>query len=445
MKRERLTWTADRAASAPPADPGYGTEDQDHPAHQPDPEHGDYAKGDPDAWAETPKAPPYPQGNPPADPGYDTEDQDHPAHVNPPRVPKEARGLQAAILSMAEAKADKCLKVAKVMLQGRKGVTAQMVEDQAFAMMDWSDQHLADTMTRLGGGFLAEEAPAEVPAPTAQDEMLPPSDETIYMDDDELDALLSEEKTPEVAPEAGKKSEVELLAAQVKALTDEITALKKAAAPKVADQNDPNGPTLAPKPKSDEEAKKPETKDACQAELNPEETALLAEMETKACGEMAGKHSEEAPVPEVEEASMFAQMDEMGNPVALTPEDAILAEVFGGKKAKKSDEDEEPEGEDEGKEPEGKEPEGEEPEEDEKDGGKKAKKSEDEEVPAEEPKPEDKEAKKAAQRPQPRKPSQGVGRVGSMTRQAGSNEVAELSKLWESAPDVSNVFNGSTK
>jgi len=43
--RKRTTWAADRNASAPPATPGYGTEDQDHPAHQPDPAQAAYAKG----------------------------------------------------------------------------------------------------------------------------------------------------------------------------------------------------------------------------------------------------------------------------------------------------------------------------------------------------------------------------------------------------------------
>jgi hypothetical protein len=436
---------------------------------------------------------------------------------------------------MAERKADKCLRLASMMLRGRKGVTSQMVEDQAFSMMEWEDENLDDTLERMSGDFLAEEEvpPSEELAPVAfdDDEMLPPPDETVYLEDDELDALLAEEEIPE-APTAGRHAEdIGVLASKVQALMDELEAMKRGG--KKADQNDPNGPTLAPKPKSEEEARKEARRQAAMAlrkaaeeeveeveetdkeekkeevakearrraawlrrvaeetdkeekkeevakearrraawailkaaeeevleeveesdkeasrhacmadDLSPEETALLAEMETSACGEMAGRKSE-APVeektPAVEEASMFAQSDEMGNPVNLTADDAILAEIFGGKVAtKKSEEEpeEEPE-EEESKE----EPEEEESEEEEapKESGKKAKKSDEDEVPEEEV-PAKKASRVAAQRPQPRKTSTGISRVGSVTYQtAGTGEVAELSKLWETAPDVSDVF-----
>ena len=131
MSRKRLTWAAEgnRKASAPPATPGYGTEDQDHPAHQQDPAYEAYKKGDPDAWAETPNPPPYPEGNPPADPGYDTEDQDHPAHKVNPRVPKEA-----SLKAQVQKKAGMCVRVARAML-GSKAPTAA-VEDQALDLMD---------------------------------------------------------------------------------------------------------------------------------------------------------------------------------------------------------------------------------------------------------------------------------------------------------------------
>jgi hypothetical protein len=149
MARNRMTWGAGRSASAPPATPGYKTEDQDHPAHQDDPEYAEYKKGEPDAWAETPKAPPYPQGNPPSTPGYDSEDQDHPAHQELPRVQKEAQ-LKLAI----ERKAKKCIRVARALLGSK--ATEAMVEDQALDMMDWSDSALDSTLTRMGGGVLSE-------------------------------------------------------------------------------------------------------------------------------------------------------------------------------------------------------------------------------------------------------------------------------------------------
>jgi len=95
-------------------------------------------------------------------------------------------------------------------------------------------------------------------------------------------------------------------------------------------------------------------------------------------------------------------------------DDAILAEIFGGKVAAE--------------------------EEAEEDDGKKA---EEEEVEEEAEVEEEKEAKKtASQRPQPRKPSNGVQSLGSQTRTASApGEVDELSNLWSKAPDVDPVFN----
>lgn len=78
---------------------------------------------------------------------------------------------------------------------------------------------------------------------------------------------------------------------------------------------------------------------------------------------------------------------------------------------------------------------------------KSAKKSEDEAEEAEEPKEEAKTAaartaaakRNAALKPQPRLASTGVKTLGSVSKVA-SNEVNDLSKLWESAPDVSKIF-----
>ena len=92
-KRKRLTW-ARRKASAPPATPGYGVEDRDHPAFYEDPDMHLYENGDTSSWMEDPTPPPYSQGRAPATPGYGVEDQDHPAYK---------RKLQA--------KAAKCLRL----------------------------------------------------------------------------------------------------------------------------------------------------------------------------------------------------------------------------------------------------------------------------------------------------------------------------------------------
>lgn len=49
-------------------------------------------------------------------------------------------------------------------------------------------------------------------------------------------------------------------------------------------------------------------------------------------------------------------------------------------------------------------------------------------------------SKKASRRPTEREPSKGVQAVGAMTRVA-SDEITELSKMWNTDPDVSDFFN----
>lgn len=492
MKRERLTWSAaaSRKASAPPATPGYGKEDQDHPAHLPDPDMHKYENGDTSSWAEDPKKPPYPQGNPPSTPGYDTEDQDHPAHVDLPRVPKEARAYKAAI----QRKANKCVKVAELVMKGKKGVTADMVEDQALDFMDLPDEQLDSMYARLGGGFLAEE---EAPESLAA----------------ELDELLGGDEPPVEAAKKGEdepKVALEDVLLAVKKLSDDVQELK--AAKKVADQNDPKGPTLAPKPKTEEEARKEAAENdpiikefdtydanksgfvmakewggskavfaaldtdrdgivarvdlikmACGCDLAPEAGKKADDLDPETQALLAELEAADEPVPAVDEPAPTAcdQVAEAEDDVALfgldhdpmgladeptaakkSAEDEIIAQLYGVQAAKKGEEDEdEKEAKKGGKKSEDDKPDFLKDKEDEKE-AKKAKKSEDEEPKEDE---EAKEAKKASvrvatQRPQPKKASTGVKTVGPITK-AASNEINELSRLWESAPDVSEHFS----
>lgn len=549
MNRTRMTWAAaGRKASAPPATPGYNTEDQDHPAHQPDPDYAKYQKGDPDAWAETPRpyGAGYPQGNPPSLPGYDTEDQDHPAHKELPRVPKEARSMKAAV----ERKANKCVVLARKML-GKKASQAA-IENRALDMMDWSDNRINATLERLGGGFMAD-----------FDEFAPDLDPMVDDIDLDLDLDLAD----------GFDDGLDDLGVM---LADDM---------KLADQNDPEGDTLAPKPKSEEQARKeaaarrarflalqakkaedeedddgeeapaedeaPEAKTArkffasmdrdrdgfiVKAEWKGSEEAwaaidtdgdeivteeeVVSALAPQACGPMAsdlGLTSEERKMLASLEANLVKKAgkkaeDEEDAPAASKKakgkkaeekedekEDAPAASKKSGKKAKWAD-DEEDEGDDEAEGDDGDEeadktacgdagvfgmegdPMGlaaeddeltadddallaeifgksasddeEEGEGEEEVASKKAKKAdededEDDAEGEEEPTPEEKKAmrlasRKPTQRPQPRKASvNAVRSVGGLTRTASANtEVAELSNLWDSAPDVSKVFNG---
>lgn len=488
--RERMTWqAAGRKASAPPATPGYGKEDQDHPAHLPDPDAKKYENGDTSSWAEDPHQPPYPQGNPPSTPGYDVEDKDHPAHIDLPRVPKEARALAAA-----QRKAAKCIRVAELILQNVPGKTAEMVEDQALDLMNLPDSGVEATFGRISGGFLAE-------------------DESF----DELDELLADDEEDAAPVEESPKTAMEDILLAVKKLSEDVNELKTG---KRADQNDPKGPTLAPKPKTEEEARKPEVtaadsdpvikefdtydtsktgflmsdewkgsravfaaldtdkdgiiarcdlvKMACGCdetvpmmanELDTEEEALLAEFNLEDVPVTAEEIPAEEPVPTVSCDQMAEEdtleditlaedaQDPMGlaDEPEMTEDLALLAEILGGKVAKKAEDEEEND-----------EAETDDEEEPVKEGGKgkkATKKSEDEaddEAKTDDEEKEEEPAKEggkkaavrvASRRPQPRKVSAGVKSVGSVPK-VHTDEIKELSKLWESSPDVSGAFNG---
>ena len=498
-KRERTTWTAGRNASAPPATPGYGTEDQDHPAHQPDPSREKYEEGDPSAWAEDVREPPYPEGNPPATPGYDAEDQDHPAHQSPPRVPKEADLKQ-----LVAKKATKCWKLANLMLENRDGVTSEMIEDQAYDLMDWTDSQIVAAAERLGktADFLAEEKDEEEGKEATDTDI-----DGILAEDPKVAALIEENRKLKAEITAAKKSDDDDSAQEEEVEEEEEVdeASKKAddatETPKAAeDEDEEEGEEASKKAHraffasmdtdndgfvdcEDWTSKKAlfdaidtdndgiitadEFMDYMEPEavmdietddgLDPEEVALLAEMEAQACGEQPmadelvepvvedevvmdepimaetqdeaadeDKDKEAATDERVDEAGIFAMTDDPMGVGTTAEDDAILAEIFGGKAAAE---------EAEGKKAEDAEEEGEE-------ASKKAEEEVEEEAEEEVEEASKKADKTAAQRPQPRKPAKGVQTVGAVTRTAsGPSEVDELSGLWAKAPDVDPVFN----
>ncbi|MFA6233876.1 MAG: hypothetical protein WC824_06780 [Bacteroidota bacterium] len=498
-----------RKASAPPATPGYETEDQDHPAHKPDPNAHQFENGDTSSWAEDPKTPPYPQGNPPSTPGYDTEDQDHPAHEELPRVPKEARSLREQI----KAKASKALRVARLMLG--ENAPDEKVEDQALDLMDLPDEQLVATLNRCGGNpMVADELDGLPEDPMMDDSMGVLPDEELdallageevpeeeVMSDEELDALLAgteEEEAPEEVEEEAPKTAMEELARRVSELTDEIKAMKQAGqnapggsqnganAPgkseeqaraegeattskqeiktaarkffasmdtdgdgfvvkaewlgspaifKAADKDKDDivsedevveeltGGKKAAEEVEDEEVKEEKTEKKAEEEKVEEKVEEKEEggEEKKACGDTTGCGEMMLDNPE-DDAAMFGLQDDpmgLGETPMLSPEDDdLLASVF-GKAAKKADDDE-------------------------------VEDKDDKDEVEEKPEEEDEEAKKkaarlaprtASQKPQPRKASVGPKTVGTQVRTASqSGEVGELSKLWETAPDVSEVF-----
>lgn len=106
--RQRTTWNKQSNISPAPQLPGYGKEDEQHPAFQkgkPTP------TGTPSGWAEDVNREQVKDPNPPQLPGYDKEDQDHPAHERKPRMPmaNEDAMKREAAMKAATVKAAKCV------------------------------------------------------------------------------------------------------------------------------------------------------------------------------------------------------------------------------------------------------------------------------------------------------------------------------------------------
>lgn len=371
------------AASAPAS---YGWE-PDHPAHKADPEVDDYlidndgngTGSEPSDFNEDVHAGPYENGAHPATP------DEGPYH------PAQPAGKQAAMRRRAaEKKAAKCIRIAQAML-GETATVAQ-IEDQAVDLMDLSDASIDRQLERLSTiGVNADQNDPE-------DKTLNPGGT--------VDGEPAIEADPEEVEEESKKA--------ADFLAEEDLAAEELLAAMLAEEE------------ADEEAGDEEAYGDVMSEM-----PMMAEMPVMGEMPMMAEHHDEA---SDEIADLMAP--EAGDPMGLMDEgpsedDAILAELFAGRLA--SDE----EGEDE-------EGEDEEAEDEDEEAGKKASddEAEDEEAEDEEAEDEDEEAgKKAAskQRPKARKSSKGARSLGAVTK-AASSEINDLSQLWETAPDVTDVF-----
>jgi hypothetical protein len=165
MPRTRMTWTATptkkatqgRSASPPPQTPSVGrTEGPDHPAYYPDPDRDKYEKGDTSSWAEDPKSPMIPESAPPAMPGnLTTEPLDHPAtsefEQKADKPGKTPAAKEASLKELAERRAAVCLRIASALMPG---ATVEAVESRAVDLMDLDDAKLraaAEALTLVAG------------------------------------------------------------------------------------------------------------------------------------------------------------------------------------------------------------------------------------------------------------------------------------------------------
>lgn len=396
MARVRKTWTDKRAAEAP----AMPAEDGGHPAASPDKDPG--PKGDTKSWAEeqTPQT-----GEDGPAPQLPTESANHPAD----KAAADRRRFAAA-----ERKASHAIRLAEAVLG--KGASVPMIEDQATDFMNMETSQILSSLERLSehqptaGGFFAEE----------------PADDEFALDDEE-EAMLAEM----LAVDSKEADEDEVLLAQMLA-EEGMSDVGHLAGDDAEGAND-EGKEAGAVEATDEKSAADDRIAALEAQIaalteaikNPTPAPVAAEVEATETAEACG---EEAPMgmEEPEPASDFDPMGMMDSEEAM---DDDLASLYSGYRAagKKSDDDEsdDDDGDDDDKE---------EPKEDEgSDDGDDGDSDDDKEA--------KKKASESKQRPQPRKASTGVKSVGQVTKAASdSNEIAKLSSLWASAPDVSDHF-----
>jgi len=160
MARQRKTWkqAENKTASPPPQMPAVDrTEGPSSPAYYPDPPIDKYEKGNTSDWAEDPHKPMEPESPPPAMPGNLTTDKlTHPAtseFQKKPETPEQAMAegggggkKQASLKEMAERRANLCVRIASALMPG---ADAGAVENRALELMDLEDGQLQATAATL--------------------------------------------------------------------------------------------------------------------------------------------------------------------------------------------------------------------------------------------------------------------------------------------------------
>jgi len=458
MKRQRSTWV--KKASAAPAVP---FESGGHPAEQPDPNEHDYENGDTSSWNEDPKPGPYTQSGHPATPD---EGITHPAAKKARLTPKQAAVMQ----KRAEVKAAKCVKMATAFLG--EDADEGDVEDQALAFMDLDDAKVEASLNRL-----SEDVPEDEEADDDEEAMLAAMLAEEEEKDDEADDV-EEEPEPETDKTASLKRRLAKAEAQLRKLAEEDEP---------EEEDDPEVASLKKRLAKVEALLKKATRKAADDEPETEE-----ETEDKTAGQNEpdafytdkGKEADDGNEDlDDEEKAMLAEMtaeEDDGDEDLDDEEKAMLAEMLAEEETEEKPEETEAE---EPEEAEGKEacdacdgtgedldgiddifiddadmvPELEEPivldgdpmgmladdveftPEDEADLASLYASDETEEVPVEKTARAKTASRKVAPKPVPKKVSTGAKKLGSV--RTASTEASSLENIWESAPDVSDVFN----
>ena len=133
------------------------TEGPSSPAYYPDPDADKYKSGDTSSWAEDPHSPMSPESPPPAMPGNLTTDKlTHPGtseFSKDPESPEEATAAgggggtkQASLTEMAQSRATLCVRIASALMPGAE---TSAVENKALELMDLDDAQLQATANTL--------------------------------------------------------------------------------------------------------------------------------------------------------------------------------------------------------------------------------------------------------------------------------------------------------
>lgn len=401
MSRKRLTQQFDRRASAHPAYPDEGIT---HPAGRPDPEADAYENGDTSSWAEDVHPGPYRTSPAPAVP-MDDGSYRHPA-AQPGAPARNASMTRAA----AEIRAKRCLKLASAMLG--KYATDDMIEDQALTFMHLADEQIVDSLRRLQATTLPEEVLLR----------------KMFAGDDSVDEEIEEEEDEDEDEDEDHAKEARLRgrrAADEDEDEDEDHA-KEARLRSASDDEDEDDDAEGDHAKEASSDRIADLLVAMQKQIAALESRLAGPQAATACAdddamlaEMLDHEAVKAEdVDDAMEASLFDDSGDLGVDMGLV--DDPLADIdpyaptdddlFGGLSG---------------------------------DFSMFASENTSTGKTAAQRIAENADRKKAASsqpKPQPKKPSTGVRSVGEVRTAGASNEIDELSKLWQGAPDISDVF-----
>lgn len=391
--RQRLTWPGGKAASQPAlpveraraasAHPATPDEGAAHPAYPgQDPGEHDYENGDTSSWAEDPTKGPYP---PSAHPAYPDEGAAHPAYK------WAARDIRAAV----ESKAAKCIRIAQQILGPKATVAA--IEDQALALMYLPDAGITATLNRLGGGKGDEEPDEDDKGKEAAKAAGDDKPDFLKEKEEEKkeDKKASDEDDKEKKEDKTASDPLSLILAKLGGIETRLACLETGVPAAT--------PVASTSVVADEEAVLAQLlADEGMGGGDDVESMLSSMMAEEGMGATQAPMAEEV-MPPLDIDMGLGDSDPMGmyGDDGMDDDEAVmLAQLYASDKTAGEDEEDEDEG---------------------------------------------KEAKKAnarvasTQRPREKKASTGVSRLGGIQKEA-SGEIADLEKLWPSAPDISKNF-----